>query len=117
MMLCGINRPLMSRRKWQGRSLSPLDVALSAGITSGLSQSCTPKDYALRDHLWDELEDVAGLGSKGIHLIPGRWVREKNSRSVFFNSSGRDLGLKGKEADNSAIANSKENKARRESSI
>lgn len=29
----------------------------------------------------------------------------------FFNSvhSGRDLGLKGKEADNSAIANSKEN--------
>lgn len=51
----------MSRRKWQGRSLSPLDVALSAGITSGLSQSCTPKDYALRDHLWDELEDVAGL--------------------------------------------------------
>ena len=20
-----------------------------------------PKDYALRDHLWDELEDVAGL--------------------------------------------------------
>lgn len=60
-MLCGIKRPLMSRRKWQGRSLSPLDVALSAGITSGLSQSCTPKDYALRDHLWDELEDVAGL--------------------------------------------------------
>ena len=74
----------MSRRKWQGRSLSPLDVALSAGITSGLSQSCTPKDYALRDHLWDELEEVAGLGSKGIHLIPGRWVREKNSRSVFL---------------------------------
>lgn len=39
------------KEEMQGRSLSPLDVALSAGITSGLSQSSTPKDYALRDHL------------------------------------------------------------------
>lgn len=49
----------MSRRKWQGRSLSPLDVALSAGM--GCHRVVRPKDYALRDHLWDELEDVAGL--------------------------------------------------------
>ena len=37
--------------------------------------------------------------------------QREEQQKCFFNSvhSGRDLGLKGKEADNSAIANSKEN--------
>ncbi|GFZ13164.1 hypothetical protein Acr_23g0015490 [Actinidia rufa] len=48
----------MSSRKWQGRSLSPLDVALSPGSPVGCHRVIRPKDYALRQHLWGELNYV-----------------------------------------------------------